>query len=125
MRRFAALVRAEVLIEAAAMCEMPSNEELNATTHSELDSLACADALRARVVAPAGQPRPALPAKFMEFGLALAKGALIFGRPLESLSREELLAVAARGWTEERKASEEAYESRRREFSGHAGRLKG
>lgn len=50
----------------------------------------------------------ALPAKFVTEGLALAKGAKIFGEALEDLTRDELLAVAAQGWKAERNAREQA-----------------
>lgn len=48
-----------------------------------------------------------LPGHLIEKGLALAKGAVIFGVPIEELGQEELLAVAALGWNAEREAREE------------------
>jgi hypothetical protein len=48
-----------------------------------------------------------LPEHFVNEGLKLAKGAMIFGVPLEELSRDELLAVAAQGWKAEENAREE------------------
>lgn len=34
----------------------------------------------------------------IRYGLELAKGSIIYGEPIESLSKEELVAVAALGW---------------------------
>jgi dissimilatory sulfite reductase (desulfoviridin) alpha/beta subunit len=39
-----------------------------------------------------------LPKNFVERHLLKAKGATIFGVPLEELTRDELLAVAVAGW---------------------------
>lgn len=39
-----------------------------------------------------------LPEKFLADGIALAEDASIFGVKLSELSRDELLAVAAKGW---------------------------
>lgn len=36
-----------------------------------------------------------IPEKFVTDGLALAKGATVFGVPIETLTREELMACAA------------------------------
>lgn len=45
-----------------------------------------------------------LPQKFVDEGLALAKGAKLFGFDLESLTRDELLAACAQGWKAEQRA---------------------
>lgn len=42
--------------------------------------------------------RDRLPPDFLEKGLRMARGSVVFGVALESLTREELLAVAAQGW---------------------------
>jgi hypothetical protein len=39
-----------------------------------------------------------LPAKFLEDGLALAQGANFMGVPFEDFTKEELIAIAAKGW---------------------------
>lgn len=49
-----------------------------------------------------------LPKKCMDEWTALAKGAHFLGYPLEDYSREELLAIAAAGWSAEKRAREEA-----------------
>lgn len=48
--------------------------------------------------------------KFVDEGLALAKGAKLFGCDLESLTRDELLAACAQGWASEKRAREAAME---------------
>ncbi len=101
MQRFAALVAEECA----------SIAENVATPHGREDGeVFAAAAIRKRFTATAGNSptqAPKLPARFMESGLSHAKGARIFGQLLESLSREELLAVAANGWLAERRAREE------------------
>jgi hypothetical protein len=39
-----------------------------------------------------------LPEQFVKSGLELAKGASLFGIPMEELTRDELLAATAKGW---------------------------
>jgi len=48
-----------------------------------------------------------LPKKFVKENLQKAKRAMIFGVPIEALSRDELLACAIAGWDAERRAREE------------------
>ena len=47
---------------------------------------------------PLDRPVRRLPEKFIKDGLALSEGALFMGRPINELTREELIAVAAKGW---------------------------
>lgn len=49
-----------------------------------------------------------LPKKFVDEGLALAKGAKFFGEDLESLTRDELLAACAQGWAAEKRSRDNA-----------------
>ncbi len=56
-----------------------------------------------------------LPKRFVEEGLDLAKGSMLFGNPLETLSREELIAAVAQGWKAEQRAREEG--ARRTKFA--------
>lgn len=48
----------------------------------------------------------------MARGKALAAGCWFMGEPLESLTREELIVVAALGWDAERRARAEAASTR-------------
>lgn len=53
------------------------------------------------------QPVPASPANklpdgWVKDGLALARGAHVFGVPFEEMSRDDLIAAAAHGWNEQR-----------------------
>lgn len=58
-------------------------------------------------LAPLERPVRRLPDSFVAEGLELAKGSCIFAVPFGELSREELLAVAAKGWEAESRAREE------------------
>lgn len=49
-----------------------------------------------------------LPGDFVASGLALAQGSYLFGVPLTSLTRDELLAAAAHGWNSEKRARKQA-----------------
>lgn len=55
-----------------------------------------------------------LPADFVAAGLALARGASLFGKRLEDMERDELIAAAAMGWDAERRAREEGTQRVRR-----------
>lgn len=48
-----------------------------------------------------------LPESFVTSGLALAKNAYIFGKPLMECTREEAIAAAAHGWASEAAEREE------------------
>ena len=48
-----------------------------------------------------------LPKSFIEEGLEIAKGVKIFNRSLFDMTRDELIASAAQGWSAERKQREE------------------
>ena len=52
-----------------------------------------------------------LPDNFVESGLTLVKGASLYGVRFEDMTREELLAAAAHGWNEQRKAQKELAET--------------
>ena len=47
-----------------------------------------------------------LPDDFVEKGLELAKGSMLFGVNFDDMTRNELIAAAAHGWNEERKQRE-------------------
>jgi hypothetical protein len=47
-----------------------------------------------------------LPETFVADGLKLAEGLLLFGKRLEEMSRDELIASAAQGWEAERRTQE-------------------
>ena len=51
-----------------------------------------------------------LPPDFVESGLELAKGARLFGKSFDDMTREELIAAAAHGWDEGRRHRESRYE---------------
>lgn len=48
-----------------------------------------------------------LPESFVAEGLAIAEGAVLFGKRLPDCTRDELLAAAAQGWAAERRAREQ------------------
>lgn len=50
-----------------------------------------------------------LPQLFVEKGLELADGALIFGVPFASLTHDELLAAAVLGWDAHARVLDDAY----------------
>ncbi|WP_236175352.1 hypothetical protein [Pseudomonas pseudonitroreducens] len=43
--------------------------------------------------------QPKIPEHILKRGLAMASGSTVFGVPLEELSKDELMAVAALGWS--------------------------
>lgn len=43
-----------------------------------------------------------LPEEFVKRGLELAAGALLFSKPFDEMTRDELIASAAQGWNAER-----------------------
>lgn len=49
----------------------------------------------------------------MEHGLKLAKGAMLFGKEFNDMTRDELIAAAAQGWLAEREQRERVAELRR------------
>tara|TARA_R110000850_G_scaffold234203_1_gene359189 strand:+ start:621 stop:815 length:195 start_codon:yes stop_codon:yes gene_type:complete len=49
-----------------------------------------------------------IPQSFIETNLARAKGAMIFGVSLEDLTREELMACVAAGWSDREDVMKEA-----------------
>ncbi len=54
-----------------------------------------------------------LPRAFVEHGLKLAKGAMLFGKEFNDMTRDELIAAAAQGWLAEREQRERVAELRR------------
>jgi len=57
-----------------------------------------------------GDDMNTLPKSFIDEGLKLSEGATVFGVKFAEMSREELIAVAAHGWTEEAKMRKELEE---------------
>lgn len=60
-----------------------------------------------------------LPDDFVKTGLKLAHGLLLFGKPLDEMTREELIAAAAQGWNAERKQRENQYTESKNCINGH------
>jgi len=52
-----------------------------------------------------------IPKRFIESGTELANGASLYGVMFEDMTREELIAAAAHGWNEQRKAQKEFAET--------------
>lgn len=50
-----------------------------------------------------------LPEEFVKRGLEMARGSLLFGKPFADMTRDELIAAAAQGWSAERYQREKQY----------------
>lgn len=65
-----------------------------------------------------------LPQSFVRRGLELAEGSSLFGKPFVEMTRDELIAAAAQGWSAERKCREAAMASSADRAAGWVKRAK-